>query len=210
MALRILLADDHAVVRDCLKVYLEKAGFTVVGEAGDGAEAVRQAQALHPQVALLDISMPNLNGIDAAREVMRHSPRTKTILLTAYSDDKFVIGAMRAGVAGYVLKSKAAYDLVQAIREVDQGNVFLSPGISRAIVHQMLNKDSVPSDVLTLRERQVLQLIAEGKTTKEIAADLGISTKTAESHRTNIIEKLDIHDVAGLVRYAMRDGLIQP
>ena len=209
MALRILLADDHALVRDCLKVYLEGAGFTVVGEACDGAEAVRLVNSLHPQVALLDFVMPALNGIDAAREISNTSPSTKVVLLTGFSEDRYVIEALRAGVSGYVLKTKAAYDLVQAIQEVDRGNVYLSPGISRAVVHEMLHKTGGESDVLSPRERQVLQLIAEGKTSKEVAVQLGISLKTAVSHRTNIMEKLDLHETAALVRYAIRRGLIQ-
>ncbi len=210
MTLRIILADDHVMIRQCLRTHLEAEGFSVVGEAGDGAEAVRLAQALHPQIAVLDFGMPCLNGIDAAREVVKASPSTKPVLLTAFSEDQYVIAALKAGVVGYVLKSKAVQDLVQALSEVERGNLYLSPCISRAVVQEMLNKNTAPSEVLSPRERQVLQLIAEGKTTKEAAVHLGISTKTAESHRSNIIEKLDIHDTAGLVRYAIRLGLIQP
>ncbi len=210
MAVRIVLADDHAMVRECLKTYLESSGFSVVGEACDGADAVRQTSTLHPQIAVFDLAMPELNGIDAAREVSRLSPQTKTILLTAYSEDRYVMEALRAGVVGYVLKSKAASDLVQAIHEVEDGHFYLSPGISRAVVQQMLNNPPGADPVLSRRERQVLKLIADGKTTKEIAKELGISTKTGETHRTNLMEKLDIHDVAGLVRYAIRQGLVQP
>jgi DNA-binding NarL/FixJ family response regulator len=209
MAMRIVLADDHLMIRQCLKQHLESEGFVIVGEAGDGAEAVKLVETLHPRVAVLDFSMPTLNGIDASREIARRSPSTKAILLTAYCEDQYVIAALRAGVVGYVLKSKAVQDLVSALWEVDRGNLYLSPSISRAVVQEMLNKNASPSDVLSPRERQILQLIAEGKTTKEAAFQLGISTKTAESHRSNIIEKLNIHETAGLVRYALRIGLIQ-
>ena len=209
MATRMILADDHTMVRQCLKTHLEKEGFVVLGEASDGAEAVKLAESCHPQVAILDFSMPVLNGIDAAREIIRVSPSTKPVLLTAYCEDQYVIAAMRAGVVAYVLKSKAVQDLVSALWEVERGNLYLSPSISRAVVQEMLNKNSNPSEVLSPRERQLLQLIAEGKTTKEAAVLLGISTKTAESHRSNIIEKLNIHETAGLVRYALRIGLIQ-
>ena len=209
MALRIILADDHVMIRQCLKTHLTSAGFLVVGEAGDGLEAVKLAQSLHPQIAVLDFSMPSLNGIDAAREILRCSPSTKPVLLTAYTEDQYVITALRAGVLGYVLKSKAVEDLVGALSEVARGNVYLSPGISRAVVQEMLNKNTSPADVLSARERQVLQMVAEGNTTKEVASSLGISIKTAESHRSHIIEKLDIHDTAGLVRYAIRAGLVQ-
>jgi two-component system, NarL family, response regulator NreC len=208
MTLRIVLADDHAMIRDCLKVYLDSAGYTVVGEADNGADAVRHVQSLRPQLVLLDFAMPVLNGIDAARQVLHHAPGTKVVLMTAYSEDQYVIEALRAGIVGYVLKKRTACDLLEAIREVEKGNVYLSPGISRAVVHQMLNQTS-PSGVLTMRERQVLQLIAEGSTSKEIGVKLGISTKTAESHRNRLMAKLDIHETAGLVRHALRLGLIQ-
>jgi two-component system, NarL family, response regulator NreC len=208
MAMRIVLADDHVMVRECLAMFLKTEGFDVVGMAGDGIEALKQVEALHPQVALLDFAMPGLNGIDAAREVLNH-PGTKPVLLTAYSEDQYVIEALKAGVVGYVLKSKAVQHLVQALQEVEKGNVYLSPGISRAVVHEMLNKNK-PFEVLSPRERQLLQLIAEGKTTKEAAHELGISTRTADSHRSNIMEKLDIHETASLVRYAIRRGIIQP
>ena len=211
MSLRIVLAEDQVLVRECLKSFLESAGFAVVGESCDGADAVRKVQTLHPQIALFDIAMPTLNGIEAAREAIRHSPQTKIVLVTAYGSAEYIIEALRAGVAGYVLKTKAAYDLVQAIREVEQGNVYLSPGISRNVVQEMLNYNgTTPSELLSPRERQVLQLIAEGKTTKEIGVQLEITTKTAESYRTNIIQKLDIHDAVGLVRYAIRHGIVLP
>ena len=209
MAYRILLADDHTIVRQGLRAILEREGYEVVGEASDGREAITYAEKFRPDVAVLDISMPLLNGIDAAREVAKISPRTKTILLTMYTEDHYVLESLRAGVTGYVLKMRAALALVQAIQAVMKGEIYLSPGISRAVVQAFLSKTDIPEDPLTTREREVLQLVAEGKTTKEIAAQLGISAKTADSHRTNIMEKLDIHDTAGLVRYAIKRGIIR-
>lgn len=210
MRLQILLADDHLIVRQGLKALLEREGLDVVGEAPDGLEAVRLARDLHPDVAVLDIGMPLMNGLDAAREILQASPRTKAILLTMHSEDHYVLEALRAGVTGYVLKTKAAGDLVQAIQEVAGGAIYLSPGVSRAVVQAYRAKSDLPPDPLTPRERQVLQLIAEGKRTKEIASLLGVSVKTAESHRTRLMEKLNIHETAGLVRYALQRGLIQP
>ena len=209
MAYRILLADDHTIVRQGLRAILEREGYEVVAEASDGREAISLAEKLRPDVAVLDISMPLLNGIDAAREVTKISPRTKTVLLTMYTEDHYVLESLRAGVTGYVLKMRAALALVQAIQAVMKGEIYLSPGISRAVVQAFLSKTDIPEDPLTTREREVLQLVAEGKTTKEIAAQLGISAKTADSHRTNIMEKLDIHDTAGLVRYAIKRGIIR-
>lgn len=210
MRLQILLADDHLIVRQGLKALLEREGLDVVGEAADGLEAARLARELQPDVAVLDIGMPLMNGLDAAREILRASPRTKAILLTMHAEDHYVLEALRAGVTGYVLKTKAAGDLVQAIREVTGGAIYLSPGVSRAVVQAYRAKTDLPPDPLTPRERQVLQLIAEGKRTKEIASLLGVSVKTAESHRTRLMEKLNIHETAGLVRYALQRGLIQP
>lgn len=210
MPLRVLLADDHLIVRQGLKALLQREGLEVVGEASDGHEAVRLAGDLHPEVAVLDLSMPLLNGIDAARQILQTSPRMKTILLTVHTEDQYVLEALRAGISGYVLKTQAALDLVQAIQDVSRGATYLSPGVSRAVVQAYLATADLLPDPLTPREREVLQLIAEGKTTKETAQLLGVSVKTAESHRTRIMEKLDIHETAGLVRYAIRRGLIQP
>ena len=208
MPCRVMLADDHAIVRDGLKALLEREGYQVVGEASDGHEAVKKAEALRPDVVVLDISMPLLNGIDATREIQRVNPRTRVVLLTMHNDDHFVVQSLRAGVSGYVLKTKAADELVRAIEEVSKGGMYLSPGVSQRLAQAYLSQTAVPSDPLSVRERQVLQLVAEGKTTKEIANLLGISAKTAESHRTNIMDKLDIHDTAGLVRYAIRQGIV--
>jgi DNA-binding NarL/FixJ family response regulator len=210
MSLRILLADDHVVVRQGLKALLEQAGLTVVGEASDGHEAVRLARQLRPNAAVLDLAMPRLNGLDAAREIMQAVPTTATILLTLYTEDHHVLAALRAGISAYVVKTQAVEELVHAIREAARGAVYLSPSVSRAAVQAYLDKSPLPKDPLTPREREVLQLIAEGKTTKEIAQSLSVSVKTAESHRGRIMEKLGIHNTAGLVRYSIRHGVIEP
>ena len=208
--MRILLADDHVIVRQGLKALLEKEKFEIVAEASDGREAVRLARMLKPDLTVMDVGMPLMNGMDAAREIRRELPRAKVIPLTMYTEDVYVLTALKVGVSGYVVKTRATGDLVQAIREVQQGHFYLSPGVSRVVVSAYLDKRDLPPDPLTARERQVLQLVAEGKTTKEAASFLQISTKTAESHRTRIMSKLDIHETAGLVRYAIRLGLIQP
>jgi DNA-binding NarL/FixJ family response regulator len=209
MAIRVVLADDHVLVRQSLKSLLEREGFQVVGEASDGQEAICRVESLHPDVAVMDISMPTLNGIDAARELSRSFPKTKSILLTQHDEDQYISEALEAGVKGYVLKSQVASDLVQAIRQVSSGQAYLSPGLSRAVMDAFRSKSKKPRDPLTARERQVLQLIAEGKSTKDIASLLGISVKTAESHRTRLMRKLDIHETASLVRYAVRRGIVQ-
>ena len=197
------------MVREGLRALLEREGFRIVGEASNGMEAVAACQEQQPDVAILDLLMPRLNGVEAAREILNRSPRTKVILLTMYSEDHYVLEALGAGILGYVLKTKAASTLVEAIEEVAAGNVYLSPGISRSVVDAYLGKSGVATDPLSPRERQALQLIAEGLSTKEIADLMGISPKTAESHRARIMEKLNIHDTASLVRYAIRRGIIK-
>ena len=209
MPVQVLLADDHQLVRQGLKVLLEREGFNVVAEAADGHEAVRLAQKHHPQVAVVDLVMPLLNGIDAAREIQRVSPDTKTIVLTMMTESHYLLEALKSGAKGFVMKTHASEDLVQAIREAARGRTYLSPEVSQTVVKAYQNKVDLRPDPLSPRERQVLQLIAEGKSTKEVAGFLHISVKTAETHRTRIMEKLDIHETAGLVRYAIRRGLTQ-
>src|SRR5215467_8355979 len=201
MPTRVLLADDHVLVRQGLKVLLEKQGIQVVAEASDGREAVRLAKKAQPDVAILDIAMPVLNGIEAARELMKSLPKTKVILLTQHGEDQYVIVALRAGIKGYVLKNQAAQDLFYAITEVCNGSVYLSPRISRAVMESYLVENPFSNDPLSERERQVLQLIGEGKSSKEVAQLLGISKKTADYHRNNMMRKLGILDTATLVRY---------
>ena len=208
MSTSVVLADDHPVVRQGVKMLLEREKFDVVGEASDGFEAIALAQQLRPDVVVLDLVMPTLNGLGAVDEIRKASPRSKMLLLTMYTDEHYVLEALHAGVNGYVSKAEAPEHLLQAIRELCAGGVYLSPSVSGAVVEAYLSKTDVPRDPLTSRERQVLQLIAESKTTKEIAVILGVSVKTAESHRSKLMEKLDIHSTAGLVRYAIRRGLV--
>jgi two-component system response regulator NreC len=197
-------------VRQGIKSLLEREGFLGVGEAGDGQDLIRLAKELQPDVVVLDIGMPLMNGLIAARELKRVCPNAKTILLTRHDEDQYVIEALRAGIRGYILKNQAATDLVHALQQVCRGQVYLSPGISRVVVDAYVSKSSVPDDPLSAREHEVLQLIAEGKSTKDVASMLGVSVKTAESHRSRLMQKLDIHETASLVRYAVRRGLVQP
>jgi DNA-binding NarL/FixJ family response regulator len=210
MPTRILLAEDHVLVRQGLRVLLEQAGMAVIGEASDGQEALQIAREQQPDVAVLDIGMPYLNGIETTRRLREAVPQTRIVLLTMHTEDPYVLEAIQAGAVGYVLKSQAALDLVQAIQDVLQGEIYLSPRVSRTVVTAYLTRSDLPPDPLTSREREVLQLIAEGETTKEIAWRLGLSTKTVESHRIKLMRKLDIHETATLVRYAIRRGLTRP
>jgi len=197
------------LVSDGIVALLRAAGHEIVGRASDGQTAVRLAETLHPDIAVLDASMPLLNGIDASRAIQRVRPDTKAIIVTVHDEDEYVLNAFRAGVRGYVLKKQAAADLLQAIKEVQAGSVYVSPGMSRALVDAVRTNTEMRSDLLTGREREVLQLVAEGKTSKEIASVLDVSVKTAETHRANIMNKLDIHETAGLVRYAIRHGMVE-
>ena len=205
----ILLADDHPMFRQGLRTLLEREGFDIRAEADEGQTAVRLARQLNPDVAVLDLGMPMLNGIDAARQIHKLARATQVVLLTMYEEEAYVLEALRAGIRGYVLKAQAAADLVAAIREVLRGAVYLSPGISKTVVDAYMGKSELPADPLTDRERQVLQLVAEGMSTKQVADTLGLSVKTADSHRTRIMQKLEIHETASLVRYAIRRGIIR-
>ena len=208
MSIRILLTDGQRIIRKALRALLEGEGFEILGEAWEGRVAASMARELRPEVAVLD--MPVASGVEAARCLRESSPTTEHILLTTDTDDRCVLEALRAGIKGYVLKSQAAVDLFQAIREVSRGGVYLSPSVSGVLVQAWQQNTELPRDPLTSRTREVLRLVAEGQTTKEIAQTLGLSVKTAESHRTRIMSRLGIHHTAGLVRYAIRHGLIQP
>ena len=206
---RLLLADDHQLVREGFRALLQMHGFEVIAEAADGFAAVKLARECQPDVAIVDLSMPLLNGIEAVREIASVSPRTRTIVLTIYTEDHYVMEALRAGAAGYLLKSRAAKDLVEAIRQVTAGGVYLGSEVSDAIVRNYQKQIHVtPDPNLSSRERQVLALIAQGKSTREVAGVLGISPKTASVHRANLMKKLDVHETAGLVRYAIRIGMV--
>jgi len=210
MAFRIVLADDHQIMRQGLRALLEREGIAIVAEAENGRDAVRLAQTHKPDVAVLDLMMPILNGLEAGREILQNHYATAVILLTMRAEEHQITMALRAGIRGYLLKSQAAEDLVQAIRDVLRGETYLSPGVSRIVVDGYLSGEKPGADPLAPRERQVLQLVAEGKTSKEIATLLGLTVKTAESYRARLMEKLDVHETAGLVRYAIRHGIIEP
>ena len=205
----IILADDHPVVRQGIRILLERENFEIVGEAVNGIEAIRLAEKYQPDIVVLDMAMPVMNGITAVPQIREVSPRSKVVLLTMYTEEHHVLQALRAGVKACVTKTQAVEHLISAIREVCAGGVYLSPSVSGAVVQAYLAKSETPYDPLTDRERQVLQLVAEGNTTKEIALILGVAAKTAETHRVKVMEKLDIHSTAGLVKYAIRRGLVQ-
>ena len=211
MPIGVLIADDHAIFRHGLKTLLQREGFTVCGEAADGLDAIKLSEKLRPDVVALDFSMPRLNGIDTAREIRRASPRSKVIMLTVHREQQYVIEALSAGILGYVLKSETSTAMGDAINEVNRGNAYLSPAIARFAVDSFVGRCADgPVEVLGPRELQVLQLIARGNTTREIAAQLNLTVKTAESDRSSLMDKLDIHETASLVRYAVRRGLVTP
>jgi DNA-binding NarL/FixJ family response regulator len=205
--IRIALADDHNVVRQGLRALLEGVkDFRVVGEARDGKEVVELVTREKPDVAVVDLAMPSLNGVEATRRIVRDLPQVKVLVLSMYTGEEYVREALAAGASGYLVKDSAADDLVEAIRAVAKGGEFLSP----AIAHLAQGRGAgTPLDRLTSREREVLQLIAEGNSNKEIAARLTLSVKTIEAHRTNLMSKLDIHDTASLTRFAIARGLVR-
>ena len=206
---RILLADDHAVVRQGFKMILSaQTDMEIVGEAANGREAVELAQQLHPDVVVMDVAMPELNGIEATRRPIAENPHTRVIALSMHKDSVYVREILRAGARGYLLKDSGAGDLVTAIRAVANGESYLSPAVSNAVLDDYRRHVTNPIDLLTSREREVLQMLAEGKTNKEIAVILNLSVYTVDAHRGRIMEKLNLHSINELVRFAVRNGLI--
>ena len=211
-AVRVLLVDDHALVRAGIRVLLDKVpGVEVIGEADNGRAALELAKTMGPHVILLDISMAELGGLETLPRIVRDFPAIKVVILSAHSNEEFVLRALRSGAAGYMLKDAAAEELGMAIKAVTEGNTYLSPSVSRTVVESYLERSTANAgvpDPLTARQREILKLIAEGKNTKEVAHILDISAKTVEAHRAQLMERLGIFEVAGLVRYAIRSGLV--
>ena len=209
----IIIADDHKIVREGLRTLLEKLpGFKVIGEACDGAQAVEKTSELQPHCIIMDISMPVLNGIEASRQILQKFPQQRIIALSMHADRRFVIEALKTGIKGYLLKDSAFEELHAAIKTVMNNQIFLSSTISDMVVREFIQQshpEAVPSAfvVLSPREREILQLFAEGRTTKEIAGHLSISVKTVETHRKQVMDKLNIHSIAELTKYAIREGL---
>jgi len=212
--IRILLVDDHTVMRSGLKLLLEReADFLVIGEAADGRAAIQLAEAISPDVVVMDIAMPVLNGIEAAARITSSKPKTAVIVLSMHSDESYVLRALKSGVKGYLLKDSAESDLIAAVRHVMTGKTFFSPAITNMLVQDYIREirqrgveDSY--ELLTSRERELLQLMAEGRTAKEIAADLNLSAHTIDTHRANIMRKLNVNSISELILYAMRKGII--
>lgn len=210
--MKVLVADDHGIVRSGITLLLERQpDIDVIAEAGDGAEALQKAIATRPDVAILDNKMPKLTGLQAAREIKRHAPDVNILILSMYDDERYLYEALRVGAGGYVLKRAADQDLVRAVRAVNDGEPFLTDDAQRSLVRAWIESgESPPRDKLTNRELEVVKLIAEAHTNKQIASILGVSEKTIESHRANILNKLGMSDRVELVRYAVRRGLIEP
>jgi len=214
--LRILIADDHGIVRAGLKLLLDRVpDMEVVGEAAEGREAVRLAGEVHPDIVIMDIGMPLLNGLDAASQIVRENERVGIIVLSMHTDESYILRALNAGAKGYLLKDHADEDLERAIRSVASGKPFFSPSIAQALLEEYVGlmrqrglQDSY--DLLTEREREVLQLLAEGKSNKEVAGVLNVSPYTIETHRTNLMQKLNLHNTAEIVLYAVRKAIIVP
>ena len=212
--IRVLVADDHTLVRAGIRGLLEGLdGVEVVGEAGDGQETLRLAAAIRPDIVLLDVGMPGLNGLDVAARLTAQEPSIRVLILSMHTSEEYVLRALRAGCAGYLLKGSAVAELEIALRAVARGETYLSPAVSKHVMDDYVRRTGGavdPIDALTARQREVLQLVAEGHTSKDIAERLGLSFKTVEAHRAQIMERLGIHDVASLVRFAVRMGLISP
>jgi DNA-binding NarL/FixJ family response regulator len=212
MPLRVLIAEDHALVRAGIRALVESlSGVEVVAEAASGREAIELAAREHPDLVLMDVSMPDLNGLEATRHLTKTHPRMRTIVISVHTDESYVRHALEAGAAGYVIKDAGPTELELAIRAVARGDTYLSPAVSKAVTEGYVGRRPPADDPLqrlTPRQREVLQRVAEGRTTKEIAQALGLSVKTVEAHRAQIMARLDIHDLAGLVRFAVRTGLV--
>jgi DNA-binding NarL/FixJ family response regulator len=211
---RILVADDHEIVRRGIRSLIENhPGWEVCGEAVDGREAVEKVRELRPDMVLVDVSMPNLNGLDAARQILDIAPQTRVLILTMHESEQIVREVLEVGARGFLLKSDAARDLVSAIQALQRRTTFFTSSVAEMVLNGFLDRrgetQKVPKDRLTPREREVVQLLAEGKSSKEVAGVLNLSVKTAETHRTNVMRKLDLHSVADLVRYAVRNNLVQ-
>ncbi len=207
---KVLIADDHKMFVECLQMILDKEQYDVIGTASDGMEALRLALEQRPQLVILDVNMPGMHGLDVAKEIQRQLPLTRLVFLTCRTDETCIRDAMRLGAKAYILKSESLHEIQAALRKVVAGDVYISVGFLGTLIVQWLqNRDKEDEgEALSLRERQVLKLIAEGHSTKEIAALLDISPKTADSHRTRLMAKLGVHEVAGLVRYAIRQGIV--
>jgi two-component system response regulator NreC len=212
--IRIVLADDHKLMRSGLRVLLEQQqDFAVVGEASDGREAVTLVSSQKPDVLVMDIGMPNLNGIEAAAQITQNHPEISVVMLSMHSDESYVLRALKAGAKGYLLKDSAETDLIRAVHSVAEGKSFFSPAVSKVLLNDYVRKlkrsgTEDPYDLLTPREREVLQLVAEGKSNKDVAQLLNLSVYTVETHRSNIMEKLNLHGVPELILYAVRKGII--
>jgi DNA-binding NarL/FixJ family response regulator len=211
---RLLLGDDHTLMRQGLRRILEdRPDWEVIAEADDGRGAVRKAVALRPDVAILDIGMPQLNGIDATRQIVRKAPEVRVLILSMHSDETYVTRALNAGATGYILKDSAGKDLIRAVANVAEGRSFFSPQVSRVMLDDFVRRAATAGvtdryDTLSDREREILQLVAEGRSNKEVAALLDISAATVETHRARVLQKLDVHNTAELVLYAVRRGLV--
>jgi DNA-binding NarL/FixJ family response regulator len=214
MSIRVLLADDHTLVRAGIRGLLQGlAGVEVVGEAGDGHEALRLSESLHPDVALLDVGMPGLNGLEVAGRLANQEAPIRVVILSMHTSEEYVLRALRAGCAGYLVKDSAVAELEIAIRAVARGETYLSPSVSKRVVDDYVSRTGGaldPLDALTPRQREILQLAAEGHSSKEIAQRLQLSYRTVETHRAQLMERLGVHDLAGLVRFAVRVGLVAP
>lgn len=212
--LRVLLVEDHALVRAGMRALLQKIDdVEVVADVGDGWEAIKHVQTAAPDLVLMDIAMPGLNGLDATSRIVKESPATRVILLSMHANEEYLRQALQAGASGYLLKGAELAELELAIRTIGRGETYLSPAVAKYAIEAYREKSEEPSGPLaklTIRQREILQLIAEGHTTKDIAHRLNVSVKTVETHRAQLMERLAIHDVPGLVRFAMRVGLIQP